>query len=142
MKRTVATGLLLLVGSAAGGSALAQDPVAERYALNCSGCHRLDGTGIPGVAPTLHDLAPLASSEAGRAYLARVPGVAQAPLGDAELAALLDWVVARFSDLPVEARFDVDTVGRLRGRPLRDPLDARRRLDEAMARAPAPPRSP
>jgi len=140
VRRAVATSVALMLAGAAGGSALAQDdPVADRYVLNCSGCHRLDGAGIPGVTPTLHDLAPLASSEAGRAYLVRVPGVAQAPLGDAELAALLDWVVARFSGLPVEPRFDVDTVARLRGHPMRDPLEARRRLDAAMESAAAPP---
>ncbi len=137
MRRAVAIGLVLWLGAWPRGSVAGPDPVAEHYALNCSGCHRLDGTGIEGVTPSLHDLAPLASSEAGRAYLARVPGVAQAPLSDAELAALLDWVVARFSGLPVERRFDVDTVARLRADPLRDPLAARRALGVTSAGDPS-----
>lgn len=128
MKRALAAWLAILLGGWPGGIGAEPDPVAEHYVLNCSGCHRLDGSGIPGVAPSLHDLAPIASTAAGRAYLARVPGVAQAPLDDAELAALLDWVVAHFSGLPVERRFDVATVARLRADPLRDPADARRAL--------------
>jgi mono/diheme cytochrome c family protein len=126
------------------GTATAQYTAADRYVLNCSGCHRLDGAGIPGFAPSLHDLAGLAGTEAGRAYLARVPGVAQAPIGDADLAALLDWVVARFSGLPIESRFDAGRVAGWRAEPLRDPATARARLvatdvaSSPVATAPAP----
>jgi hypothetical protein len=128
VRRALAIGFATLIGTWPWGVAAGPDPVVEHYVLNCSGCHRLDGSGIPGVTPSLHDLAPLAASEAGRAYLARVPGVAQAPLGDAELTALLDWVVAHFSGLPVEHRFDVATVARLRADPLRDPVAARQAI--------------
>lgn len=121
--------------------AAGQDDPAEHYLLHCSGCHGADGRGIPGVTPSLHDLAPLAATPAGRAYLARVPGVAQAPLSDTSLAALLDWLLARFSGsspgrLPP---FDPDEVGRLRARPLRDPVAARAALREG--RAPDAPRA-
>ena len=46
---------------------------------------------------SLRGLSQLLSAEGGRAYLASVPGVAQAPLGDARLAALLNWVIRAFS---------------------------------------------
>ena len=99
-------GLCLLV---AARPALARDPadpadtrqVAARYVLHCGGCHGVDGRGTPGATPTLHGLAALADTEDGHRYLMRVPGVAQAPLADADLAELLDWLVATFSDEPV-----------------------------------------
>lgn len=57
-----------------------------------------DGRGLPPEVPSLHDLpaAMLASAE-GRGYLVRVPGVAQAPLTDAELAGVLNWMLDSFS---------------------------------------------
>ena len=44
--------------------------------------HGLDGTEIPDFVPSLRELAGLLDKKGGRAYLARVPGVAQAPLPD------------------------------------------------------------
>ncbi|MEJ2013829.1 MAG: cytochrome c [Anaerolineales bacterium] len=68
------------------------------YLLHCAGCHRPDGTGLPPDVPSLvGPLGRIASSPAGRDYLARVPGAAQAPLTDAELAAVLNWVLAEFN---------------------------------------------
>ncbi|HXZ85471.1 MAG TPA: hypothetical protein VEI82_08275, partial [Myxococcota bacterium] len=62
------------------------------YALHCQGCHLADGRATPGSVPALMGtVARLARVPGGRDYMARVPGVAQAPLGDAELAALLNW---------------------------------------------------
>jgi hypothetical protein len=56
----------------------------------------------------------------------RVPGVAQAPLDDARLARLLDWVVSEFANARPEP-FAPEDVARLRRSPLRDPEAARRR---------------
>ena len=107
--------------------------VAQHYLLHCSGCHGSDGRGTPGATPTLHGLEGLARSAAGRRYLMRVPGVAQAPLDDADLAELLTWVVVRFAssppDIAPEVRFEAEEVGRWRAEPLRDPLAARRALE-------------
>jgi mono/diheme cytochrome c family protein len=118
----------------------AESLAAEHYLLHCSGCHGADGRGIPGVTPSLHGLAPLATSAAGRAYLARVPGVAQAPLSDADLAALLDWLLIRFSFSGGLRPFEPHEVGRLRAHPLRDPVGARAAL--RAGRAPGVPRAP
>jgi cytochrome c peroxidase len=103
-------------------------PPSEGYTLHCSGCHRADGSGIPDLAPTLRDLAPLADTPKGRAYLIGVPGVAQAPVRDDELAALMNWVIERFSGRPPSNRFDADEVRRLRADPIRDPVVARAAL--------------
>jgi mono/diheme cytochrome c family protein len=113
----------LLVAFAAPAAADEAD-APEDYALHCSACHGLDGTGL-GFVPTLHGLEPLLTAPAGRDYLARVPGVAQAPLSDERLARLLNWVLVRFSDARVEPPYTAAEVGRLRASPLRDPAASR-----------------
>jgi hypothetical protein len=117
-----AAALLCAAGAAA-------EPGAEEdYVLQCSGCHRLDGSGAPGVAPGLRDLGRLLERPGGRAYLARVPGVAQAPLGDARLARLLNFVLAEIAASPARPPYAAEEVGRLRRSPLRDTGEARARL--------------
>jgi mono/diheme cytochrome c family protein len=103
----------------------ATPPPSEDFALQCSGCHGPNGAGTPGVVPPLSGLAPLLETPAGRAYLVRVPGVAQASLDDARLAALLNWVLAEFSGATPGPAYTGDEVGALRRHPLRDPLTAR-----------------
>lgn len=129
----------------AAGVTTSSEPSSGRvdtdYLLHCGGCHGVDGRGTPGVTPTLHGLAALADTPSGRTYLMRVPGVAQAPLDDADLAALMDWVTAYFSDVPVRPRFDPAELGRLRASPLRDPVGARAALDAQLAALDDPPPS-
>ena len=120
MNRILAVLLITLAATAAADGADAP----EDYALHCSACHGLDGTGL-GFVPTLHGLQPLLAAPGGRAYLARVPGVAQAPLSDERLARLLNWVLVRFSDTWVEPPYATAEVGRLRASPLRDPAASR-----------------
>src|SRR5438552_2061097 len=74
----------------------------------------------------------------GREFLVRVPGVAQAPLDDAALAAVLNWMLERFGrdDVPKGVvPYAAAEVGRLRRRPLTDVEGARRQLLEAIERA-------
>jgi len=125
VKALALAGALVLSAAAPGR---AEVPVSEDYALNCSACHGLDGAGTPGVTPTLHGLGPLLAATGGRAYLARVPGVAQAPLSDARLARLLNWVLERYSDAAPEPPYSADEIGRLRSAPLRDTRSAREAL--------------
>lgn len=103
-------------------------PVVEDYLLNCSACHGLDGAGTPGVTPTLHGVGSLLKLPGGRDYLARVPGVAQAPLSDARLARLLNWVLERYSGTPPVPLYTAVEIARLRASPLRDTRSARRNL--------------
>ena len=61
-----------------------------------------------------------AGVEGGRAYLVQVPGVANAPLDDAALASLLNWMLAEFSpaELPDPfALYTAEEVARYRNRP-------------------------
>ncbi len=105
-------------------------PASESYRLHCSGCHRADGRGVPGVAPDLREIGPLLRTAAGRAYLGRVPGVAQAPVDDDELARLLNWVLTEIAGTPPEPAYSAEELGVLRAEPLRDPVAARKLLPD------------
>lgn len=117
-----------LVPAAAGASGA---PVEEDYTLHCSACHGADGRGTPGVTPTLIGVGALLDAPGGRAYLGRVPGVAQAPLSDARLARLLNWVLARYSGAPPDPPYTPAEMRALRRRPLRDTRAARAGLAPA-----------
>jgi mono/diheme cytochrome c family protein len=86
--------------AASAGVAGADSAAAARnnYMLRCMGCHVADGSGSAGRVPSVRDsLAALASSAAGRRYLVQVPGSAQSPLSDLELAQVLSWMVRNLS---------------------------------------------
>jgi len=126
----LAAALLALAYAGAALPARAFGP-ATNYAIHCQGCHLEDGRGVSGKVPALGSaLARLAATAEGRAYLARVPGVANAPLGDAELAALLDWTLRRFAGAEASgaAPFSAAEVGALRSTPLAEVAGARVRL--------------
>jgi cytochrome c peroxidase len=108
---------------------------ATNYALHCQGCHLEGGTGVPGKVPPLDDgLARLARTPAGRAYLARVPGVANAPLSDADLAVLLTWTLRRFAAIELDEPFSEGEIARLRAQPLVDVAGERARLSGSVGR--------
>jgi mono/diheme cytochrome c family protein len=117
--------MALAAACLAAATSAAERPPAEQYLLHCSGCHGRDGGGAPPTTPSLRDLAAVLAAPGGRAYLARVPGVAQAPISDAELAQLLEWVLREFSQATVDPPFSPEEIGRLRSAPLRDPVAAR-----------------
>jgi hypothetical protein len=107
------------------------------YALECQGCHGVDGAGTPGSVPPLAgSVADFLRVPGGREFLVRVPGVAQAPLGDAALAAVINWMLDRFDKADVPAGFVAytgDEVGRLRRSPLTDVERVRADLVKAIA---------
>jgi cytochrome c553 len=109
----------------------------QNWTLNCQGCHRPDGTGSSGTTPSVAGtVAKFLSVPQGREYLARVPGVATAPLSDAELSEVLNWMLWRFDrqDLPADfAPFSAAEVGEFRKRPLR--LEASQMRSELLAKA-------
>lgn len=97
--------------------------VWRHWALNCQGCHQPHGAGLPGATPPLRGVvARFTATPEGRTYLARVPGVANAPLSDADLAELLNWLLLRFDREHLSADFrpyQAAEVATLRSRPLR-----------------------
>jgi cytochrome c551/c552 len=135
--RGAGCGLLVLVLTLAAGAAHAVSGPALDYTLECAGCHRADGTGTPGSVPALRDsVARFLAVPGGRDYLARVPGAAQAPLDDAALAAVLNWMLDHFDAANVPAgfsRYTAEEVGPLRAHPLVDVEGTRKQLLERMA---------
>ena len=112
-------------------AARAETPQVD-YMLQCQGCHRADGSGTPDAIPEFADfVGRFLEVPGGRAYLVQVPGSAQSPLNDAELAALLNWIVTRFGPTDPDhdfARFTAAEVARVRGTPLTDVARVRREL--------------
>jgi mono/diheme cytochrome c family protein len=126
VRRAVVVGTLAL----AWASGAAASPAVD-YAVHCAGCHKADGSGQRGVVPPLAGVARFLSARGGREYLVRVPGVAQSPLGDAALAAVLNWSLARFSAEELPADFSGYTAGEiaaLRRSPIVDVEATRRAL--------------
>ena len=103
------------------------------YILNCSGCHRVDGRGSRTV-PSLLAMAELRGKPGARAYWVQVPGAAQAPLTDARLAALLNWLVKRFTGQSPDPAYTDEEVKHLRSTPTRDPVAERTKIRDAVVR--------
>src|ERR1700738_2171297 len=95
----------------------------QHWALNCQGCHRPDGTGSSGTAPSLAGtVARFLSGPGGGEYLGRVPGVATSALSNADLAEVMNWMLWRFDKEHMPANFQPFTpteIGQLRTAPLR-----------------------
>ena len=108
------------------------------YLLSCSGCHRADGSGSR-LVPSLHEMRELAGLPGARQYWVQVPGAAQAPLSNERLAALLNWLVERFTGTAPSPRYTAGEVERLRRAPLRDPIAKRRALLSKAVRPKASP---
>ena len=67
------------------------------YVVHCQGCHMEDGRATTDVVPALEgSMGLFMSTPGGRDYMVQVPGSAHAPISDARLAALLNWMVERF----------------------------------------------
>ena len=89
---TIAVMLLML-----SNSVFAASPRIN-YLLYCSGCHRPTGEGSPPNVPTLHnELGEMKSVQEMRGYLARVPGSNNAPISDAELTGVINWLLEEFN---------------------------------------------
>ena len=131
MRAPLGRSVVVTVSLALAGPAAAYGPETN-YVLHCQGCHLADGSGMAGKVPPLAgSVAQFLRVPGGRAFLGRVPGVANAPLDDAALAALLNWTLTRFdaAEMPAEfVPYGADEIGRLRAAPLVDVTAERRKL--------------
>lgn len=130
--------LALVVLPVAANAAPAALPGVERperarqnYILKCQGCHGAEAQGDRSLTPPMAGIvAQFLAVPGGRNYLARVPGVATAPVGDAELAELLNWTLYRFDAAHVPAGFRpyrAGEIAQMRKSPLRTEAAATRR---------------
>lgn len=93
--RNVVFVVLLLPGLLIAGQAY--DPLQGKlnYTLQCQGCHRATGEGIVGSVPDLRYVgAPLLRMQEGRRFFVAVPGSANAPLTDRQLADVLNYIIS------------------------------------------------
>lgn len=135
--------LLVIDPALARGTALPGVPNEQRawqnWALNCQGCHSPDGEGFPNATPRMaNEVAKFLSVPGGREYLVQVPGVSTAPLGDAELAELMNWMLPRLDPEHMPQDFKPYTaaeVKELKKHILR--TEANRRRAELLATMPA-----
>ncbi|MFC4296556.1 cytochrome C [Castellaniella hirudinis] len=127
-------------------SMAASQSAYKDYMLNCGGCHRFDGQGVArnAVPSFLNSIGLFTRLPEGREYMIRVPGAAQSQLGNAELADVLNWMVANFSPDTVTPDFRPFTAGEVGAvRPYRfdDVVAARRQLEARLQKlglTPAP----
>lgn len=130
------TATILLAAAAAtvvppthGEAGEASQDARLNYVINCQGCHKPDGSGQPGFIPPLRgSVGRFLATEDGRAFLIRVPGVAQSTLSDGDLADVLNWTLLNFdrANLPAGFRpYTPEEVRAGRARPLSDTIRTR-----------------
>ena len=92
------------------------------YLMGCVGCHGEAGVTISQKVPDLKDqIGYFLNVPDGRAYLVRLPNVAFAPISDAELADMMNYMVFTLggSSVPKGAKpYSASEVGKLRKQPL------------------------
>ncbi|EKU28539.1 cytochrome C [Alcaligenes sp. HPC1271] len=81
------------------GDYLQSSQAFKDYMLQCAGCHRYDGQGLThrGIPNFNQSIGLFTRLPAGRDYMIRVPGASQSQLDNADLARVLNWIVAKFS---------------------------------------------
>ena len=104
------------------------------YILHCQGCHLADGAGTPGKVPALkNEVGRFLHVPGGREFLIQVPGTSQSALTDAEVAAVLNWILGNFSSEQLPADYVPYTtmeISRYRQPPLANVSAVRAKLME------------
>jgi hypothetical protein len=127
VKRSVIILLGLFIAASMNSSLAAEASLSlpqQNFILNCQGCHLPDGSGSPGVVPRMTDfVGHFLQVDGGREFIVQVPGSANAPISDQELAELMNWLLMNFSkeQLPKDfVPYTSEEVGGLRRDPLID----------------------
>ena len=138
MKRLRFIAIAIVAVTLAINVAAQADPPGELYMLNCWGCHRPNGEGIPGTAPPLKGAVDFLRVPGGREYLISVPGVALSPLSNEQAAAVMNWILKSFSKdrLPAEFKpYTANEIAKARTTHLLDIKKARAELVTLMVAA-------
>jgi len=110
---------------------------ARTYATNCQGCHGESGRSVTEIPVLAGRVGYFARIPEGRRYLVQVPNVALNPSSDAEIAEVLNWLLATYSraQLPPDFKpYTAREVGELRHARIDVPV-TRRRVVEALVAA-------
>jgi hypothetical protein len=138
VRAPVASLIIALTSAAITNAAWGYQPMVN-FQLHCMGCHLADGSGQSGRVPSIRrSLVLFSRSSEGREYVIRVPGVAQSPLSDEDIAALLTWMARNLSDLKLPADFtdySPAEIHRSRNRPFAKLKAVRARLMRSAASA-------
>ena len=132
MRKVLALSLLIF---ASGLLAAADwsDAARLNYTLHCRGCHLSDGRGAPGAVPDFSiNMARYLSVEGGREYVVRVPGAANSPLTDQQLADVTNWIYANLPVGPMPEHytpFSREEVAQYRREPLVNVLESKEELE-------------
>ena len=130
----LASGTVSALESPAINAARAQ----TNYMLNCQGCHLADGSGLPGSVPSMQSfVGSFLTIPGGREFLVQVPGSANAPLSNADLAELLNWILTTMSAEQLGQDFEFYTeaeVRQARAQVLVDVAEVRAGLVSRMSR--------
>ncbi|SAK91891.1 cytochrome c, class I [Caballeronia fortuita] len=131
-RAVVAAAMLAALSATAASQTYDAARARKDWVLNCMGCHTADGSGIPGKVPALRNsLGHFVSLAEGRQFVMRVPGAANSALNDAELANVLNWLLATMNEESRPASFKpytADEVAAHRRPALTDVARARMKL--------------
>jgi mono/diheme cytochrome c family protein len=118
--------------------ATAEEPGETLYLLHCSGCHGPDGMGenradVPPLPPLVGNLL---RDPQGRLYVVNVGGVVTSNLGNADTAAVLNWVMHAFGSTTLPSNvldFDAEEVRSLRAERRADSVGLRRAIAKRLS---------
>jgi len=120
----------------------------RNYLQYCSGCHLQDGAGMPSkdIPPMKDKVGRFLEVPGGRNFIVQVPGVMNTPLSDAEVAALMNWILrgmAKSSTPPYTPPYTAEEVKTLRAtRPSDIPATRRELVDKLRAKGVPPDQLP
>ena len=141
MKGARKIGVIALLTSTVAATVQAELNINEQrakfhYQMSCQGCHTGDGAGYNSVPKLKGELGRFLQSQAGREYLVRVPGSANAALTNEQLAEVLNWMLLQFSgdSLTADWRpYQADEVAAYRRAPLLEVVRYRQQLVASLA---------
>jgi len=137
-RRWLLIGALIWACSAHAGS---EDRPRLQFLQHCSGCHLPDGSGSPshGIPSMRGMLGQFLQVPGGRQFIVQVPGVMNSALADADIAALMNWLVPAVSASTLPAGFQPYTaqeIAQLRTSRPADVMAVRRTLVGKIERLP------
>ena len=135
-------GLLLVAGSLQFASAKGLTRAQTNYMLQCQGCHKASGSGMPPQTPDFHEHGnAFMHSDAGRRYWISVPGAANSPLTDGELADVLNYIADDIVKVDNHKAFTAEEVHAHRGEKMTNVYEVRQHLIDSLAATQAYPLS-